>query len=80
MPQEHDWVLDLNTTRDMNLKCCGNPFGLRFSVERCSKCACIRIADGEKIFSGRMYVYKPAQWTWNPFKTLKEKPPCPAHW
>jgi len=41
---------------------------------------CIQVTDNEKFAREGWHVYKPNEWTWNPFKVLKEEPPCPAHW
>ncbi len=77
---QHDWVLDCEESRRFNEKVARQPFAAQFAVDRCSKCRCVRIAEYAKVGTGEMYVYKPIQWTWNPFKTLKSEPPCPAHW
>ena len=80
MAQDHEWVLDVEQSMDMNSKCGANPLGSQFLIHRCSNCGCIRITDWSKFGQGGMNVYKPNEWTWNPFKTLKSEPPCPAHW
>ena len=80
MPREHNWVLDTETSMDMNQKCTGNMFDSRYLVARCSICGCIRVTDNEKFALEGCQVYKPNEWTWNPFKVLKEEPTCPAHW
>jgi len=75
----HDWVFHGEATRDMNAKCAGNPFAYEHIIYRCSKCGCIRIDEGLLPMEGGSR-YKPAGWTWNPFKTLTDEPPCPATW
>jgi len=65
----HDW--QRNPT--------GNVFKeleLNISTIQCRKCGCIRITDGTTFRS----TYKPWEFTWNPFKVLKQEPPCPARW
>jgi hypothetical protein len=79
MHQEHEWIHDIDASIAMNAKCCGNPAACRYSIHRCSKCGCIRITDGSCWDEGRVK-YKPNEWTWNPFKTLKDEPSCPAKW
>ena len=49
-------------------------------TEKCTKCGCIKIEHNVYDFTNRRTEYKPAQWTWNPMKTLKSEPPCPATW
>ena len=80
MPQEHDWVVDPERCMDMNAKCTGNPFAGQFRICRCSKCGCLQVWDSSKACRTGWVVYKPMQWTWNPFKILEDEPPCPAHW
>ena len=73
----HEWELDVdefvNPRRPADM-----------TVERCSICGCYRITTNDTL-EGRIRgtlatVYKPGQFTWNPFKTLKHEPPCPAIW
>ena len=45
-------------------------------VERCRTCNCLKITDTS---TGKI-VYKPFEFTWNPLKTLKAEPTCPAKW
>ena len=78
----HDWYLDWSHTDEQAGR----------SVFRCKKCGCYCICYAgynEPIMLPPSLVvpsrpfkvcYKPAEWTWNPFKTLKTEPPCPAHW
>jgi len=66
MAQEHDWQFDYQQSRpDLNI-----------SVSVCTNCGCIRIVHTDTF----RVEYKPMEWTWNPFKTLKAEPACPAHW
>ena len=74
MAEAHDWVYDKEKSMEMDG---------RFQVDRCAKCGCSRITDRAQMMTGNLegyLVYKPMQWTWNPFKVLKAEPPCPAHW
>ena len=83
MSGQHEWVNDVERSMDMNAKCAPTPFDIQFSIDRCSTCGCIRITDYYKMMNGKLdelHVYKPMEWTWNPFKVLKKEPPCPAHW
>jgi hypothetical protein len=45
MAQDHEWVLDVEQSMDMNAKCGANPLGSQFLIHRCSNCGCIRITD-----------------------------------
>jgi len=71
----HDWQLDMDKSRFAMLD------GFDCGVMRCSKCGCLKILR-KPVFGQRMVVieYKPADWTWNPFRVLREEPPCPARW
>ena len=58
------------------------------SVWRCSHCGCWKIHHGMPGILPNVspydptatFVYKPADFTWNPFKKLHTEPPCPATW
>jgi len=73
--QEHVWEYDGPASFGMN-RAGGDEFSFRYGVSRCTTCGCIRITDSQTFQTK----YKPAEWTWNPLKTLTEEPPCPATW
>jgi len=72
----HLWVYDWEESKRMNDSVTGCFLTVRYAISRCHKCACIQVFDTHALGCQ----YKPAEWTWNAFKTLKEEPPCPATW
>jgi len=70
----HNWQLD--EAEELNP---AKPTTTR--VEQCATCGCYKITTNAYSITERTkVVYKPAEFTWNPFKTLKVEPPCPAKW
>ena len=73
MVKEHNWVHDTQASVEMQFKIEGVVL-----IDRCARCGCIKITNlGDMECPVR---YKPEGWTFNPFKTLKDEPPCPAKW
>ena len=70
----HNWQLDTN--EELNP---GKPANM--TVERCAICGCLKISTNPySLTEPTTVVYKPAEFTWNPLKTLKAEPSCPARW
>jgi hypothetical protein len=62
-PEEHHWLVDSLRTR----------FEIGVIVYRCTHCGSLQIKNGGPDAPS---VYKPGDPGWNPFRTMKEAPPC----
>ncbi len=71
----HDWSREHLSAEELL-----HESDLGLSTEKCKTCGCIKITHNAYEITGRRTEYKAPQWTWNPFKTLKSEPPCPAKW